>query len=700
MSETTDTTRTANQPAANGKTVNGKPGNGKQSNVEAPHGSPKGMDKAAPGTTKRIFGYIFQYKWHVAIVVLCILVGAAAQAGAALFLQALIDDYILPMVGVKNPDWAPLLRALTLMGCLYAAGTSCSCLWQRLIVTAEHGTLKMFRDDMCAHQQTLPIRYFDTNEHGDIMSRYTNDTDTLRQAISQSFPQMFSSAISALAALVSMLWLSVPVTIFVLVFAAILFAVVRAIVSRSGRYFVKQQMWIGDVNAFVEESVNGQKVIKVFNHEDATQNTFDEKNEELFKASAEANTWGNVTMPVVGNMGYILYILLAIVGGCMALAGVGNFGLSGAGTLTLGTLISLLTLSRSFVNPLGQVSMQFNMVMMALAGASRIFQLMDEKPEDDGGTVTLVNVELSEDGRTMTEVDHETGHWAWKREESDDGSRSLKAAQSLSPKAAEVARKAKEEAITSPDGRLTLLRGDVRFTDVTFGYNPDKPVLHDITWFAKPGQKIALVGATGAGKTTVTNLINRFYDIQEGMILYDGISVNGIRKPDLRHSLGIVLQDVNLFTGTVMDNIRYGRLDATDEECIAAAKLTNADSFIRMLSNGYQTVREGDGSGLSQGQRQLISIARAAVADPPAMILDEATSSIDTRTEEVVQAGMDNLMKGRTVFVIAHRLSTVRNSDVIMVLDHGRIIERGSHDELIAQKGEYYQLYTGAVELE
>ena len=546
---------------------------------------------------------------------------------------------------------------------------------------------------MFAHQQTLPIRYFDTNEHGDIMSRYTNDTDTLRQAISQSFPQMFSSAISALAALVSMLWLSVPVTIFVLVFAAILFVVVRAIVSRSGRYFVKQQMWIGDVNAFVEESVNGQKVIKVFNHEDATQKTFERRTRNC-TSSAEANTWGNVTMPVVGNMGYILYILLSIVGGFMALSGMGNFGLAGAGKLTLGALISLLTLSRSFVNPLGQVSMQFNMVMMALAGASRIFQLMDEKPEDDGGSVTLVNVELGEDGRTMTEVDHETGHWAWKREEGDDGTRSLKAAQSLSPKAAEVARKARENAITSPDGRLTLLQGDVRFTDVTFGYNPDKPVLHDITWFAKPGQKVALVGATGAGKTTVTNLINRFYDIQEGMILYDGISVKGIRKPDLRKSLGIVLQDVNLFTGTVMDNIRYGKLDATDEECIAAAKLTNADSFIRMLPNGYQTVLEGDGSGLSQGQRQLISIARAAVADPPAMILDEATSSIDTRTEEVVQAGMDNLMKGRTVFVIAHRLSTVRNSDVIMVLDHGRIIERGSHDELIAQKGEYYQLYT------
>ena len=662
------------------KTMQTKPGN-------KPGAKPP-MQKAAPGTTKRIFGYIFQYKWHVVAIVLCILVGAAAQAGSALFLQSLIDNYILPLVGVKNPDWSPLLRALTLMGCLYAAGTFCSWLWQWLIVTVEQGTLKKIRDDMFAHQQTLPIRYFDTNEHGDIMSRYTNDTDTLRQAI------------SALAALVSMLWLSVPVTIFVLVFAAILFVAVRAIVSCSGRYFVKQQMWIGDVNAFVEESVNGQKVIKVFNHEDATQKTFDEKNEELYKASAEANTWGNVTMPVVGNMGYILYILLAIVGGFMALSGMGNFGLAGAGKLTLGALISLLTLSRSFVNPLGQVSMQFNMVMMALAGASRIFQLMDEKPEDDGGSVTLVNVELGEDGRTMTEVDHETGHWAWKREVGDDGMRSLKAAQSLSPKAAEVARKARENAITSPDGRLTLLQGDVRFTDVTFGYNPDKPVLHDITWFAKLGQKVALVGATGAGKTTVTNLINRFYDIQEGMILYDGISVKGIRKPDLRKSLGIVLQDVNLFTGTVMDNIRYGKLDATDEECIAAAKLTNADSFIRMLPNGYQTVLEGDGSGLSQGQRQLISIARAAVADPPAMILDEATSSIDTRTEEVVQAGMDNLMKGRTVFVIAHRLSTVRNSDVIMVLDHGRIIERGSHDELIAQKGEYYQLYTGAVELE
>ena len=658
------------------------------------------MMKANPGTTKRIFGYVFQYRWRVAVVVVCILLSAAAQAGSALFLQSLVDTYILPMIGATDPDWMPLIHALSLMACLYAAGIVAAWAYNWILVGVAQGVLKTIRDDMFAHQQELPVRYFDTHEHGDIMSHYTNDTDTLRQAITQSFPQMFQSIVSCLAALVSMLWLSVPLTVFVLAFTAVLIVLVRVIVSRSGRYFMKQQFWIGDVNAFVEESVNGQKVIKVFNHEPATQQTFDEKNEELFHATASANTYGNITMPVIGNMGYMLYVLLAIVGGACGIAGVGNFGLSGAGMLTLGTLISFLTLSRSFINPIGQISMQFNMVMMALAGASRIFELMDEPVEEDEGTVTLVNVELGEDGHTMREVDHETGHWAWKREEGDDGMRSLAAAHALSPKAAEVATKARQQAITSPDGRLTLLRGDVRFTDVTFGYNPDKPVLHDITWFAKPGQKIALVGATGAGKTTVTNLINRFYDVQEGQILYDGISVKGIRKPDLRRSLGIVLQDVNLFTGTVMDNIRYGRLDATDEECIAAAKLTNADGFIRMLPKGYQTVLEGDGSGLSQGQRQLISIARAAVADPPAMILDEATSSIDTRTEEVVQTGMDNLMKGRTVFVIAHRLSTVRNSDVIMVLDHGRIIERGSHDELIALKGEYYQLYTGAVELE
>ena len=656
-------------------------------------------EKAKKGTLKRLLKYVFTYKVRMVVIIIAIIVSAVAQAGSALFLQALIDRYIMPLVGESVPDWAPLIQALIFMGILYALGTFSAWLYSYLLVGVEQGVMKEIRDEMFEHMQTLPISYFDTHEHGDVMSRYTNDTDTLRQAISQSLPQMFASGVSALAALIAMLYLSIPYTVFVLVFTGLLLLLIRVIVSRSGRYFVVQQQELGDVNAFVEESVNGQKVIKVFNHEDATQASFDDRNERLYHASASANTYGNVLMPVVGNMGYLLYVLSAIFGGLAALGNWGNLSFSGA-AFTIGTIISLLTLSRSFVNPIGQVSQQMTMVMMALAGASRIFALMDEPSEQDNGTVTLVNVELASDGRTMTETPKKTGHWAWKREASDDGTRSREAAKRLSKRAAEVAEEAHEEAVTSADGRLTLLRGDVRFTDVTFGYNPDKPVLHDITWFAKPGQKIALVGATGAGKTTITNLINRFYDIQEGMILYDGINVKGIRKPDLRRSLGIVLQDVNLFTGTVMDNIRYGKLDATDDECIAAAKLVNADSFIRMLPDGYQTVLSGDGSGLSQGQRQLISIARAAVADPPALILDEATSSIDTRTEEVVQAGMDNLMEGRTVFVIAHRLSTVRNSDVIMVLDHGRIIERGSHDELMEEKGEYYQLYTGSLELE
>ena len=656
-------------------------------------------EKAKKGTLKRLLKYVFTYKVRMVVIIIAIIVSAVAQAGSALFLQALIDRYIMPLVGESVPDWAPLIQALIFMGILYALGTFSAWLYSYLLVGVEQGVMKEIRDEMFEHMQTLPISYFDTHEHGDVMSRYTNDTDTLRQAISQSLPQMFASGVSALAALIAMLYLSIPYTVFVLVFTGLLLLLIRVIVSRSGRYFVVQQQELGDVNAFVEESVNGQKVIKVFNHEDATQASFDDRNERLYHASASANTYGNVLMPVVGNMGYLLYVLSAIFGGLAALGNWGNLSFSGA-AFTIGTIISLLTLSRSFVNPIGQVSQQMTMVMMALAGASRIFALMDEPSEQDNGTVTLVNVELASDGRTMTETPKKTGHWAWKREASDDGTRSREAAKRLSKRAAEVAEEAHEEAVTSADGRLTLLRGDVRFTDVTFGYNPDKPVLHDITWFAKPGQKIALVGATGAGKTTITNLINRFYDIQEGMILYDGINVKGIRKPDLRRSLGIVLQDVNLFTGTVMDNIRYGKLDATDDECIAAAKLVNADSFIRMLPDGYQTVLSGDGSGLSQGQRQLISIARAAVADPPALILDEATSSIDTRTEEVVQAGMDNLMKGRTVFVIAHRLSTVRNSDVIMVLDHGRIIERGSLAELMEEKGEYYQLYTGSLELE
>ncbi len=657
-------------------------------------------NRPAPGTAKRLMGYILRYRWQVVVILLAIIVMAVSQAFSLAFLQQLIDKYILPLVGQANPDWQPLARAIALLAVLYVVGTFSIWLWNWMVVKVEQGTLKTIRDEMFAHQQRLPIRYFDTHEHGDVMSRYTNDTDTLRQAISQSIPQMISSLISAFASLMAMLALSVPFGLFSLVFAIVLFAMVNKLVKRSGAHFIRQQKSLGDVNGFVEEAVNGQKVIKVFNHEDATQREFDRKNEELFDASARANTYGNIIMPIVNNMGYLLYVIIAIAGAAVGIAGLPNLSFGGVGVMTLGTIVSLLTLVKGFLNPLGQVSMQFNMVLMALAGASRIFALMDEPVETDEGTVTLVNVELGADGRTMTETKRETGHWAWKRAADDDGTRSLAAASKLKGSAREVALKAKEQAVTSPDGRYTLLRGDVRFTDVTFSYVPGKPVLHDITWFAKPGQKMALVGATGAGKTTVTNLINRFYDVQEGQILYDGIDVKNIRKPDLRRSLGIVLQDVNLFTGTVMDNIRYGRLDATDEECIEAAKLTNADGFIRMLPNGYQTVLSGDGSGLSQGQRQLISIARAAVADPPCMILDEATSSIDTRTEEVVQAGMDNLMKGRTVFVIAHRLSTVRNSDVIMVLDHGRIIERGNHDELIAQKGEYYQLYTGALELE
>lgn len=686
---------------ATNETVKQAPQSRKEMRAEKRRNKPR-LQRAAPGTTKRLFGYIFHYKWKVIVVVISILISAAAQAGSALFLQRLIDTYILPLVGKSNPNWAPLVEALVLMGCLYAVGTFSTWLYNWLLVSVEQGTLKTIRDEMFAHQQLLPIRYFDTHEHGDIMSRYTNDTDTLRQAISQSFPQMFSSIVSSLAALVSMLWLSVPITLFVLLFSVLLVVIIRYLVSHSGSYFMQQQKYLGDVNAFVEEAVNGQKVIKVFNHEPETAAIFKEKNDHLFDASALANTYGNVTMPVVSNMGYILYVLLAIVGGLAGLMGWGNFGLSGAGTLTLGTLVSLLTLSRSFVNPIGQVSMQFNMVMMALAGASRIFTLLDEPVESDNGTVTLVRAEVGRDASgavTLAETDKLTGHWAWKRTEGDDGTGSLAAGERLSPDAAKVARKAHESSVDSADGRLTLLRGDVRFTDVSFGYNPDKTVLHNITWFAEPGQKMALVGATGAGKTTVTNLINRFYDIQQGQILYDGIDVSHIRKPDLRRSLGIVLQDVNLFTGTVLDNIRYGKLDATDEECIEAAKLTNADGFIRMLPQGYQTVLSGDGSGLSQGQRQLISIARAAVADPPALIMDEATSSIDTRTERLIEKGMDALMEDRTVFVIAHRLSTVRNADAIIVIEGGEIIERGDHADLLAQRGRYYQLYTGQFEL-
>ncbi|MFB0920689.1 MAG: ABC transporter ATP-binding protein [Oscillospiraceae bacterium] len=621
-----------------------------------------------PGTIKRLFSYMARYKLQLVLVVACILLSAAASAASSLFIRTLIDKHIIPLLGSANPDFSNLLKALVIMGCIYLLGALCTLLYNRMMVVISQGTLKRIRDEMFAHMQTLPVKYFDTHTHGDVMSHYTNDTDTLRQVISQSLPQMFSSIVTMVAVFIAMLFLSVGLAVFVVLFTFVLLKTIRFIVGKSSVHFMKQQQSIGDVNGYIEEMINGQKVIKVFCHEGKTEEGFDKKNEELCRSATKANIYGNITMPVVGNMGYMLYVLIAIVGGAMAIFGLKNLSLTGINVLTIGAIVSFLTMSRSFIMPIGQVSLQFNMVIMALAGASRIFDFLDEESEKDDGYVTLVNAR--EENGEIRECAERTDMWAWKHPHGD--------------------------------GSLTYtkMEGKIVFDDVDFGYEPDKLVLHNISLYAQPGQKVALVGATGAGKTTITNLINRFYDIADGKIRYDDININKIRKADLRRSLGIVLQDVNLFTGTVMDNIRYGKLDATDEECIAAAKLANADNFIRMLPNGYSTVLEGDGSGLSQGQRQLISIARAAVADPPVMILDEATSSIDTRTEAIVQKGMDALMNGRTVFVIAHRLSTVRNADVIMVLEHGRIIERGSHDQLIEARGNYYQLYTGAFELE
>lgn len=622
---------------------------------------PEGMAKVNKDVVKRLMSYIGHYKLRFAAVLICIVVNALAMVSCSLYLQTLIDSYITPLLQAATPDFAPLFRSILIMGCICAVGILACLFYNRTMVSIAQGTLKRIRDEMFEHMQTLPIRYFDTHTHGDIMSHYTNDTDTLRQMLAQSIPQMFSSLITIISVFFAMLFTSWQLTIFVLCFVFIMLQVTGRVAGKSGYYFIRQQKALGDVNGYIEEMINGQKVIKVFCHEEKAKEIFDQKNEELCKDASAANSFANILMPIMGNLGNLQYVLLATIGGTMALGG--------AGGMTVGTIASFLQLSRSFMNPISQISNQLNMVVMALAGAERIFKLMDEEPEVDEGYVTLVNAKYDENGE-LTESKERTGLWAWKHPHGD--------------------------------GTLTYtkMRGEVRFYDVDFGYNEEKIVLHNISLYAEPGQKVAFVGSTGAGKTTITNLINRFYDLADGKIRYDDININKIKKADLRRSLGVVLQETNLFTGTIMENIRYGKLDATDEEVYAAAKLANADDFIRLLPNGYDTVITGNGGSLSQGQRQLIAIARAAVADPPVMILDEATSSIDTRTEAIVQRGMDALMKGRTVFVIAHRLSTVRNSDVIMVLEQGRIIERGSHDKLIAEKGKYYQLYTGAFELE
>ena len=624
--------------------------------------------KADSKTLKRLLSYISQYRIQFIFVLVSILLSAVASVVSTLFLKTLIDDYITPLLLEAIPDFSGLARLILIMAGIYLIGVIATLFYNRVMVVIAQGVLKEIRDEMFEKMQKLPIRYFDTHSHGDIMSHYTNDTDTLRQMLTQSIPQLFSSVVTIVAVFVSMLTLSLWLTIFVVLFTFIILKIVGNITSKSSKYFVSQQKSLGNVNGYIEEMINGQKVVKVFCHEDKAKELFNQKNEELCKNATEANRFANMLGPLMNNMGYILYVSMAIVGGGLAILGVTNVSLSGVGTLTLGMIASFLQLSRSFIMPLSQVSQQLSSIVMAIAGAGRIFNLIDEKHEEDRGYVTLVNVNKI-NGEIIETKEH-SHHWAWKHPHSDG-------------------------TIT-----YTELKGEVRFFDVDFGYNEEKIVLHNISLYAEPGQKIAFVGATGAGKTTITNLINRFYDIADGKIRYDGININKIKKNDLRRSLGIVLQDVNLFTGTVMENIRYGRLDASDEECIQAAKLANADGFIRMLPNGYNTISSGDGSDLSQGQRQLISIARAAVADPPVMILDEATSSIDTHTESIVQSGMDSLMEGRTVFVIAHRLSTVKNSDVIMVLEKGRIIERGSHESLIKEKGKYYQLYTGAFELE
>lgn len=613
-------------------------------------------------TAKRLLKYVTgTYKVRFVIVFICILLSSIASISVSLSLKFLIDDFISPLIGQKDPNFAELYRALAVLGSIFLMGVIATFTYTRLMVYIGQGVLKKVRDDMFQHMQTLPIRYFDQNTNGSIMSLYTNDTDTLRQMISQSIPQALMSFFTIIVTFISMLILSPLLTILAVLIIGLMIFVTKKIGGNSGKYFVRQQKSLADVTGFVEERMNGQRVVKVFNHERKSEEEFDKLNEALFESAAQANTFANMMGPVIGNIGNLQFVLVSVLGGFLSIMGIGG--------ITLGVMASYLQFTKSFTQPFMQVAQQFNSIVMALAGAERIFALIDEESEKDEGYVTLVNAKKDENGNII-ECKERTGMWAWKHPHSADGSVSY-----------------------------TELTGDVRFEDVTFGYNEDKVILKDISLFAKPGQKLAFVGSTGAGKTTITNLINRFYDIQEGKIRYDGINITKIKKDDLRRSLGIVLQDIHLFTGTIMDNIRYGKLDATDEEVYEAAKLAHADQFIKMLPKGYDTMLSGDGEELSQGQRQLLSIARAAVANSPVLILDEATSSIDTRTESIVQKGMDNLMKGRTVFVIAHRLSTIRNSDAIIVLEHGKIIERGDHADLIKMKGTYYQLYTGKLEL-
>ena len=620
------------------------------------------VNKGTLKTAKRLLKYVTgTYKVQFIIVIFCILISSIASISVSLSLRFLLDDFIIPLIGQKDPDYSELYMALTVLGTIFLCGVIATFVYSRMMVTIGQGVLKRVRDEMFEHMQKLPIRYFDQNTNGSIMSLYTNDTDTLRQMINQSIPQVLMASLTIIVTFIAMLVLSPVLTILAVVMILVMILVAKTVAGNSGKYFIRQQLDLASVTGFVEERMNGQRVVKVFNHEQMSEEEFDKLNDELFTSASRAHTFASVMGPIIGNLGNLQFVLTAVFGGFLSVAGIGN--------ITLGVMASYLQFTKSFTQPFMQIAQQFNSIIMALAGAERIFNMVDEEPEIDNGYVTLVNAKKYADGN-ITECSERTGLWAWKHPHQADGT------------------------VTYQE-----LKGDVRFYDMTFGYTPDHMVLHNLTLYAKPGQKLAFVGSTGAGKTTITNLINRFYDVADGKIRYDDININKIKKADLRRSLGIVLQDTHLFTGTIKENIRYGKLDATDEEVVKAAKLAHADGFIRMLPNGYDTQLSGDGEELSQGQRQLLAIARAAIADPPVLILDEATSSIDTRTESIVQKGMDNLMKGRTVFVIAHRLSTIRNSDAIMVLEHGRIIERGTHEELLKLKGTYYQLYTGKLEL-